>query len=69
MSYSFDVYDQTHRSGSILSAAENKPEPLFGEVIHGLPRAVNESTVRILKVKYFDDHFLCLCSTKNIYMN
>lgn len=35
-------------------------EPVFGENIHIIPQADNVSIlmfVRILKVKYFDDHF------------
>lgn len=61
VSHSVDVYGQTYRTGSILPLrTDHREEPLFGEVIHILPQAVNESIlmfVRILKVKYFDDHF------------
>lgn len=40
--------------------ADNKGEPLFGEIIHIIPQTDDMSIlmfIRILTVKYFDDHF------------
>ncbi|XP_016326358.1 uncharacterized protein LOC107676349 [Sinocyclocheilus anshuiensis] len=54
--YIYDVTTSTKRKAKI----DCKGEPVFGEIIHIIPQADNVSVlmfVRILKVKYFDDHF------------
>ncbi len=69
VSHSVDAYGQTYRSGSILPLkSDNRQQPLFGEVIHILPQAGNELIlffVRILKVKYFDQHFYAFAVEKS----
>lgn len=59
MSHTVSVHGHTYRTGSVLPLKiECKGEPVFGEIIHIIQQADNVGFfVRILKVKYFDDHF------------
>lgn len=51
---------QTYSTSCVLPLkVDNNGEPLFGEIIHIIPQADNVSIlmfVRILTVKYFDEH-------------
>ncbi len=61
VTHTVSVHGHTYRTGSVLPLKiDCKGEPVFGEIIHIIPQADNVSIlmfVRILKVKYFDDHF------------
>ncbi|XP_052003744.1 uncharacterized protein LOC127658461 [Xyrauchen texanus] len=61
VTHAVSVFGQTYRTGSVMPLkADDKGEPLFGEIIHIIPQTDDMSIlmfVRILTVKYFDDHF------------
>ncbi|KAI7806187.1 hypothetical protein IRJ41_001778 [Triplophysa rosa] len=58
----------TYRTGCILPLkTDERGEPLFGEVIHIIPQIESECAfmfLRVLRVKYFDEHFFSFNVTK-----
>lgn len=61
VSHTVSVLGQTYRTGSVLTLkTKYKGEPLFGEIIHIIPQIDDVSilmVLRILTIKYFDQHF------------
>lgn len=59
VAHTVSVLGHTYRSGSVLPLkVDHKGEPLFGEIVHIIPWAENVCLfVRIVTVKYFDEHF------------
>lgn len=61
VSHTVSVLGQTYRTGSVLTLKTRyKGEPLFGEIIHIIPQIDDVSilmVLRILTMKYFDQHF------------
>lgn len=61
VAHSVSVFGQTYKTGAVLPLKMDiKGEPLFGEIIHIIPQTDTESVllfVRIITVKYFDEHF------------